>query len=248
MAGEMYFVRSRGKVTGPFDIGGLQRLAKLGMLSRVHEVSTDKRNWASAASVPGVLPENAASAAAGGRSGAGPTDAPSNTYEITQPPQSSDQPVTDNETAPWQPTFTGPMVACGSCGSVLPAAQLFNDRGRYICPSCYQRQVPGAPPTGQYPVNGEDSKGYHGYGVASLILGLTGLVIPFFGLVGAVLAIVFGAVGLRGNRRIGSREGSGMARSGLIMGIVSLSLYILWFIFYIIVVAMAAVAASAHGR
>ena len=270
MAGEMYFVRSRGKVTGPFDIGGLQRLVKLGMLSRVHEVSTDKRNWASAASVPGVLPENAASAAAGGRSGAGPTDAPSNTYEITQPPLAGEQLTRSNDAATQQPALTGPMVACVSCGSVLPAAQLFNDRGRYICPSCYQRLVPGAPPARSHTPEGGQSAGYFGSGVASLILGIAGIIIPtagplclflaihvardmavvfwgilLAGLACAIAATAFGSVALRGNRKARSRDGNGLAITGLILGIISLSGYAMWFVYLVIIFVAAALKAAA---
>ncbi|MGC9261721.1 MAG: DUF4190 domain-containing protein [Phycisphaerae bacterium] len=242
MAGETYFVRSRGKITGPYDVAGLQRLVKLGMLSRVHEVSTDKLNWASAATVPGVLPESAARSAAVYQPE--PAETPSNTYEVTEPPRPSDPPAARTESAPPPPAPNGPMVACGSCGSVLPAAQLFNDRGRYICPSCYQRLVPSAPPVRPYPADGGQSKSYHGYGVASLILGLAGLLLPLVGPICAILAIVFGSVALHGNDRIGSREGNGMARAGKIMGIIVVSAYVILLIFWVGIVIL--IAAGAH--
>jgi|GEM_PF-4483912 hypothetical protein len=244
MAGETYFVRSRGKVTGPFDIGGMQRLVKLGMLSRVHEVSTDKQNWVSAATVPGVLPEAAPRTATVSQSDPGLVDEPANTYDIIEPPRTGEQPTRSSEAAPQPASFNGPMVACMSCGSVLPAAQLFNDRGRYICPSCYQRLVPGTPPAGQNRLSEDGSPGYHGYGVASLILGLAGLLIPLVGPICAILAIVFGSVALHGNDRIGSREGNGMARAGRIMGIIVVSVYVILLILWVAIVIL--IAAGAH--
>jgi len=48
MAGEAYYIRSRGKISGPFDLGGLQKQVRRGSLSRMHEVSSDRISWASA--------------------------------------------------------------------------------------------------------------------------------------------------------------------------------------------------------
>ena len=270
MAGETYFVRSRGKVTGPFDLGGLQRLVKLGMLSRVHEVSTDKQNWVSAATVPGVLQEAALRAPTVCQSDPGSVDEPANTYDITEPPRTGEQPTRSSEAAPQLASFNGPMVACVSCGSVLPAAQLFNDRGRYICPSCYQRLVPGVPPVRQHRADGGQPAGYFGSGVASLILGIAGIIIPtagplclflainvardmavvfwgilLAGLACAIAATVFGSVTLRGNRKAKSRDGNGLAITGLILGIISLSGYAMWFVYLVIIFAAAALKAAA---
>ncbi len=231
MAGERYFVRSRGKISGPYDLAGLQRLVKLGMLSRAHEVSADKQAWASAGTVPGVLPGPAAPVAAVGQLGVAPAADAADASAIAETPRAKEQPP---------PAFNGPTVACVSCGSVLPAAQLFNDQGRYICPSCYHRQTPAVPPTGQYPASeGGTGNSYHGYGVASLVLGIAGLVIPLLGLICSILAIVFGSVALGGNRRIGRRQGNGMARAGEIMGIIATSLYAIWFIVWIAILLSA---------
>lgn len=40
-----YFVRSMGKITGPFDVERLQRLRSRGQFGPASEVSIDKRNW-----------------------------------------------------------------------------------------------------------------------------------------------------------------------------------------------------------
>lgn len=50
-----YWVRLRDRKTGPFDLATLQRQARQGLISRLHQVSTDGVNWQSAASVEGLL-------------------------------------------------------------------------------------------------------------------------------------------------------------------------------------------------
>ncbi len=49
-----YWVRARGKVTGPFDFAGLQKQAKQGAVSRFHQISTDQINWKGASEVEGL--------------------------------------------------------------------------------------------------------------------------------------------------------------------------------------------------
>ena len=52
---EMYYVRLRNRTTGPFDLSALQRMARQGQLSRLHQVSTDQRTWRGAGTVEGVF-------------------------------------------------------------------------------------------------------------------------------------------------------------------------------------------------
>ena len=60
---ESYFVRTRGRVSGPFDVGSLQKLVRRGMLSRAHEVSSDRQTWSSAGDFEELFPAAAAAAA-----------------------------------------------------------------------------------------------------------------------------------------------------------------------------------------
>jgi serine/threonine protein kinase len=53
-AGTRYWVRLRGKVTGPFDLPTLQRQLKQGQISRLHQVSADQATWKSAAEMEGL--------------------------------------------------------------------------------------------------------------------------------------------------------------------------------------------------
>ena len=66
----------------------------------------------------------------------------------------------------------------------------------------------------------------NGLGVAALVLGLVGLlggfIIPFSGL-GSILAIIFGAIGLKRVKR-GEASNRGMALAGLWLGIAGVAL------------------------
>ncbi|NNM87732.1 MAG: hypothetical protein HKL95_04350 [Phycisphaerae bacterium] len=264
MAEEAFFVRSRGKISGPFDLAGLQRLVRLGMLSRVHELSTDKQNWTSAAQTPGVFPEAGGAAAGAEPQPAVAEEAPQGSYEVADiPPPPLPAPVA-----------AGAATAqCLSCGGIFPAAQVYLDRGRNICASCFQKEAVAGSTATQGPPGDEGQRGYPGYGVASLVLGIGGLIIPSAGplclvLVGiasrgmvvvfwgvlvaglacATLATIFASVALRGNRRVKSREGNGLATTGLVLGIISLSGYAAWFIYWVVVLIAAALKASHHLR
>jgi hypothetical protein len=50
------YIRIRGKVTGPFDVATLQKLVRRGALSRIHEVSPDRVNWAPAGEYEELFP------------------------------------------------------------------------------------------------------------------------------------------------------------------------------------------------
>src|SRR5688572_18369315 len=45
MADGNYFVRSKGRISGPFDILALQKLVRRRLLSRFDEVSPDRATW-----------------------------------------------------------------------------------------------------------------------------------------------------------------------------------------------------------
>lgn len=50
-----YYIRSRGKIMGPFTIERLKTLQTRGQFSRVHEVSEDRKSWRPAASIDGLF-------------------------------------------------------------------------------------------------------------------------------------------------------------------------------------------------
>jgi len=53
---DVYYIRKRGKVTGPFELDQLVQLRDQGKLNRVHELSTDGNIWQSAFQVQEVFP------------------------------------------------------------------------------------------------------------------------------------------------------------------------------------------------
>ena len=53
---DTYYVRSQGKVLGPFSFEDLKAKAGKGHLKKTHQVSTDKQNWQSARKMEGLFP------------------------------------------------------------------------------------------------------------------------------------------------------------------------------------------------
>jgi uncharacterized RDD family membrane protein YckC len=52
-----FFIRSRGKIRGPFELKKIAEMQKRGLVSRVDELSLDKGTWAPAFEVLGIEPE-----------------------------------------------------------------------------------------------------------------------------------------------------------------------------------------------
>jgi hypothetical protein len=52
--GTKYYVRLRGRVSGPYDLATLQRQVRQGQLSRLHQVSPDQVTWKSATEIEGL--------------------------------------------------------------------------------------------------------------------------------------------------------------------------------------------------
>jgi uncharacterized RDD family membrane protein YckC len=63
MAEATFYVRNRGKISGPYDTGGLQKLVRRGLLSRIHEISEDRTTWNRAGDYEDLFPATAAVAA-----------------------------------------------------------------------------------------------------------------------------------------------------------------------------------------
>lgn len=256
MAEESFFVRSRGKVTGPFDLAGLQRLVRLGMLSRVHELSADKQNWLPASRTPGLFPDAGAAGVGAAHQSAVVEEDFHSGYGIAENPPPAAMPMAAS--------VSTPTTQCVSCGGIFPAAQVYLDRGRNLCLSCFQKQA--APEENA----GADSKArgsYRGMAVASMVLGICGLVILLVGVLCtlyldmhnialgtgivissscaacAALAVVLGAAAWRGNGQSGGRSGTGMAIAGFIMGLVMASGYVIYGAVFL-AISLAAVAAA----
>lgn len=69
-----YFIRSRGRVQGPFNLDSLKQLARKGKVSRFDQVSVDREQWESAGDIEEIFPQPPTA-----QERAGPTAAPSAT-------------------------------------------------------------------------------------------------------------------------------------------------------------------------
>jgi uncharacterized RDD family membrane protein YckC len=65
MADGTFYVRNRGKISGPYDTAGLQKLVRRGLLSRVQEISQDRATWNRAGDYEDLFPTPAALMAVG---------------------------------------------------------------------------------------------------------------------------------------------------------------------------------------
>src|SRR5271155_2978838 len=51
-----YFVRTQGRVSGPFTVSQIRALYQRGHFGRFHEVSPDQRTWQPAGELPELFP------------------------------------------------------------------------------------------------------------------------------------------------------------------------------------------------
>ena len=99
------------------------------------------------------------------------------------------------------------MSFCRTCGEPLA--------GAHFCPRC------GAPAVAGHPASESTS----GNAIASLVLGIAGLVI--FPLVPSILAIVLGRSAKRDIRERPGLGGEGLATAGIVLGWVGVALVVL---------------------
>ena len=83
-----------------------------------------------------------------------------------------------------------------------------------------------------------------GKAVASLVLGILSLVC--IGILGGIPAVILGAMSIGACNR-GQERGKGMATAGLVMGIISIAVTILWLAVFIPAMVAAGHTASPYG-
>jgi len=108
---------------------------------------------------------------------------------------------------------------CRTCGAELA--------GAYFCPHC------GARADTPQPV----SEGTSGNAVASLVLGIVGLVI--FPLVPSILAIVLGRSAKREIQQRPGLGGEGMATAGVVLGWVGVALIVVAVVLFVLLLSTA---------
>jgi hypothetical protein len=243
-----YFVRFRGRVSGPFSLERLRGMAYAGQVSPIHEVSPDRVTWTTASDVPGLLPTALEHQQIVATAESGPPqdrwyflDANGNrTGPISrrQLIELHDQGQIDERTALWTKGMTEwlPFEDAGVTGS----------SGRALL----RLEEPAAAAAGPAPAH---SPGV-GYGITAMVLGILSIltscltIVPyagvvFFGfqLILGVLAICFGAGGMR-------TQGRGMAIAGLVTGIIAVAFFVLMLVLFIILVGSLAAWHSRQDR
>jgi hypothetical protein len=222
MSEESHFVRTRGRIQGPFTTAQLQAMARRGQFGRMHEVSTDGLNWVRASTKPELLGSEPLTL------GAEPT-----------PPPAGAAPQATPQADVWHYHQLGTKVGPVDLGQLQ-----FLANTRQLSPTdmVWKQGMPEWIPAGRVPGLFQTSGGaviqpavYPGGGagyeraaaeppsisglaIASLVLG----VLWVCGL-GSLLAIIFGAVALYQIRISKGRvTGAGLAIAGLVLGIVLL--------------------------
>ncbi len=217
-----YYVRNRGKITGPFDEAGLMRLKRLGLLAPLHEISSDKKQWSRADQLQGLfnVPLDAPASAMSPAS----TDA-EQAAATTESEKFDEVPLELTNT----PAASGATFTCDACGGIFAERDYHFDRGRKICGRCYQQPAIPQPDRPQ-----PAAKSYQGFAITGFVTSLVALVIPYLGLVLAILGVVFSGIALAGMARSKEKSGHGLATAGLIIGIIVLALYLLFIILVVI--------------
>lgn len=240
-----YFVRFRGRVSGPFTLERLRGMAYAGQLSPIHELSTDRSAWAPASEVPGLLPS-----------------AP--TSEPAPQPVAHTQPNPPDERWYYMDAAgnrTGPMSR-GELVGLVRQGQLDEDTAVWskgmadwvpfheagLAPAVRRSPTWVDQPATAVP----DRAPGVGYGITAMVLGILSLLtsclgfVPYAGLVFmgiqlvlGVMAVCFGAAGMR-------TQGRGMAITGLVTGIISVALFLL--VVVLVLVFLGSLAALMHGR
>ena len=244
MAEERYFVRWRGRVTGPYGSDDLSRMVARGELSRLHDVSTDRVNWRRAGALTDIFESAQVKplAARPADRGAPAGDlAPPVKWELKDTPQEKPAPV-EEERVTWHydgadgvegPHTTEDMIRLISEGRLSAGDQVHSSRegadwalirdtpelaGALVTPV---EEVEQAHKADAAAVGEDAARGTSGseLSLTAFYFSVFGLVIP---LVLSVVAVVLGVVSLR--RAKGKKPG--MAKAAVILGVVGAALWV----------------------
>lgn len=247
---DSYYVRSQGKVHGPFSFEDLKTKAGKGHLRKTHQVSTDKKNWTPARRVEGLFPPPP-------KLPQKPVQEPK-TPEVAEPELVEvalieDEPLEftePEEETEWHYCLQGDEQTQGPISEAKLKRLFQSGRLPYDTlvwnetltdwveasriPALRGPAIAARPhDTEEVHIIDPDSGGFRSarsglpvppMASASLILGILGIPIPFV----CVLAIVFGHLALnqiKTNQRI--YQGEGMANAGLILGYAALAIWVI---------------------
>lgn len=245
MSETAWYIRARGRVTGPFDRTQLENLRNRGQLARFHEISQDKQVWVSAATLELFAMPGLSTSPTVNRSDAvgyilegdpnpqldvpntggwfyarnGVSTGPVNLADLQR---LADQNEIEPDTLVWKEGMSG-WTACRDATQVNfkprnpPVPQTVNPGP---AAGYTHSPVPGIAPAYRAAgsVHSDLLPQTSGLAMASLILGLLWLCG-----IGSILATIFGAVALNQiSKSHGTITGKGMAIAGLVLGILGL--------------------------
>ena len=110
---------------------------------------------------------------------------------------------------------------CSQCGEKNPDSGKFCSKCGAALTAKAAEPAPAPAPAPRATATGERTSGM---AVAALVMGIVGLV--FFGPV-AILAIIFGAIGMGQTNKDPNLKGKGMAVAGLVMGIIAIAIWVI---------------------
>lgn len=211
MAIERYYVRWRGKLSGPFDVEELKEMAAQGRLSKLHDISADETAWRRAGTMEELFPRYEL------EGGAVPEHIPVSALVAVEAPAPEEQQAepTEEDHSGWyyarDQVIEGPcpadaitrLLAAGGLtldDVVSPSTGALAWRPIRDVPELANVTVsPSAAPTVQVPYAAAvvelveevspDQEAYSRLADTSLKLGVVGIVVPVCGLIGLILAI-----------------------------------------------------------
>jgi hypothetical protein len=247
-----YFVRFRGRVSGPFSLERLRSMAYAGQLSPIHEISADRATWTPASDVPGLLP-------------AAPEPAPQPVAQQAAEPAAEERPrdrwyYMDPDGNRVGPVGRRDLLDLHDRGDVDADTPVwskgmadwvpFDDAG--LASRSRRATTRQEEPAATAAATRSLRPGV-GFGITAMVCGILSLLssclsfipyagIVFFGfqLILGIVAICFGAGGMK-------TQGRGLAIAGLVTGIIGVALFVLLLVIVLVFVGTFAAWGAARG-
>ena len=262
---EQYYIRSRGRVQGPYTPSRLKELARRGKFGKYHHISVDRVNWERASARPELFPDvgppkmrrpppsagmDLADSAAGNTD-----DEPDSDRLVDDPASPSDQEWYYSQKGEQvdEPVSRQQLEQLIASGQLTPdefvwtSGMSYWDAAATVFPELFAapREVPsqddGFDSVGVQP--NSQAKSSAPMAVASFVLGLLGGTVFFF--IGSILAIVFGHIALKQiSASEGELGGRGLALAGLILGYIVVTTTVVGVLVFIILSILGVAAAT----